>query len=101
MKKLIRIFFVVILSFGSVKSEIKPCWVLDKSITQLCMQNNSSKSHRPPISQDKKIIVTPIVEMKDVMAIDSSKKTIKIDLRIILVWNDNRLALSNTSNALQ
>ena len=74
---------------------------MDKSITQLCMQNNSSKSLRPPISQDKKIIVTPIVEMKDVMAIDSSKKTMKIDLRIILVWNDTRLALTNTSNALQ
>ena len=101
MKKLLRIFFVITLLFALVKSEIKPCWLMDKSTTQLCMQNNSSKSHKPPISQDKKIIVTPIVEMKDVMAIDSSKKTMKIDLRIILVWNDNRLALSNTSNALQ
>ena len=101
MKKSIRIFFVFILSLSLVKSEIKPCWLMDKSITQLCMQNNSSKSLRPPISQDKKIIVTPIVEMKDVMAIDSSKKTMKIDLRIILVWNDTRLALSNISNAIQ
>ena len=84
-----------------MKSQINPCWLLDKSTTQLCMLNNSSESQKPPISKVKKILVTPIMEMKNVIGMNSSKKTMTIDLRIILAWNDNRLALSNTSNAIQ
>ena len=98
MKTLVKALLIFI---PIVKSELNPCWLVDQSTTQLCIQSNSSKSDKPPTSQETKILVTPIVEMKDVMAIDASKKTMKIDLRIILVWNDNRLALSNTFSAIK
>ena len=86
--KLVTLFIFIEFSY----CELKPCGELqNSSVTVLCKNKESQRTNSPP--QPFPVKVTPIIDFKDIIDIDSEEKTMSTFIKLILTWTDEGIGI--------
>ena len=89
-----HIVFYTILIFSNlvVNGELKLCTQTKVSSTnQLCKKMESKRPNWPP--EPRPVLITPIVNIKDILDIDPNMKTLTVFIELILLWKDFEISV--------
>ena len=86
------VFITILILFNLVNGELKLCTQTKVSSTnQLCKKMESKRPNWPP--EPRPVLITPIVNIKDILDIDPNMKTLTVFIELILLWKDFEISV--------